>query len=80
MPEKQEQHKPEQKKPRGAVMRALSFLSQTGFAIAACLFIGVFLGRWLDRVLDTSPWLLLLCSLLGVAAAFTQIFALAKRQ
>ncbi len=32
--------------------------------------IGVFLGRFLDKLLGTSPWLLLLFSLLGVGATF----------
>ena len=69
---------PDKKKKRG-VLRALSFSSQIGITMAACVFIGVFGGRFLDGWLGTSPWLLLVFSLLGVAAAFRAIFQLAKK-
>ena len=59
--------------------KALAHMSQIGLRIAACVFIGVFLGRCLDRVLGTSPWLLLLFSLLGVGAAFKMLFDSAKK-
>lgn len=66
-------------RPRGAAMRALSLCSELAISVAACLFVGVFLGRYLDRLLDTSPWLLLVFSLLGAAAAIRVLFALAKK-
>ena len=52
---------------------AVSVLTHVGITIAACIVIGVFAGRYLDRVLGTSPWLLILFSLLGAAAAFRTI-------
>ena len=64
-------------KKNKSVIDVLSFSSQMGFTMAACVFIGVFLGRYLDNVLGTQPWLLLFFSLLGVAAAFRVIFKLA---
>ena len=67
------------KKVRGAALRALTLCSEMGISVAACLFVGVFLGKYLDRLLGTSPWLLLLLSLLGMIAAFRTMFALAKR-
>jgi len=67
------------KKSRSNIVRALSFSSQIAFTIAACIFIGVFSGKLLDSLLGTSPWLLLILSLLGMAAAFRAIFALGKR-
>ena len=57
-------------------LQALAFLSQIGISIAACLVVGIFLGRFLDNLLGTSPWLLLVCSLLGVGAAFKYILGL----
>jgi ATP synthase protein I len=48
--------------------------------MAACVLIGVFLGRFLDGLLGTSPWLLLLCSLLGVGAALKAVFELGARK
>ena len=63
-------NKPESQKQRGNFLRALLFSSQIGGTVISCLFIGVFLGKFLDQRLDTSPWLLLAFSLLGAAAAF----------
>ena len=66
------------KKQTGSLLRALSFLSQIGITMAACVFIGVFVGRFLDKLLGTTPWLLLLFALLGTAAAFKALFDLGK--
>ena len=67
------------KKQKSSILRALSFISQLGFTIAACVVIGVFLGKFLDDLLNTSPWLLLIFSLLGMIAAFRAIFGLANK-
>jgi len=66
-------------KQRGELIRALSFLSQIGFMVAACILTGVLLGRFLDRVLGTSPWFLLFFSLSGAAAAFRSVLEMAKK-
>ena len=60
-------------------VRGLSLLSQVGISIITCILIGVFLGRFLDQFFGTSPWLLLIFSLLGVGAAFKYIYELFKR-
>ena len=67
------------KRPRAAAMRALSLCSELGISVAACVFLGVFLGKGLDRLLGASPWLLLACSLLGAAAALRTLVVLAKK-
>ena len=64
----------EEKKQQNYLVKALSFFSLIGTTIFACVFIGVFLGRFLDNFLGTSPWLLLVFSLLGMVAAFRAIF------
>ncbi|MGI6169444.1 MAG: AtpZ/AtpI family protein [Christensenellales bacterium] len=61
-------------------MQALSFFSQIGITMAACVLIGVFLGRFLDNLLGTTPYLLLLFSLFGVGAAFKALFDLAGKK
>ncbi len=63
-----------------SLLRGLSLLSQIGFTVSACVITGVFLGKYLDELLNTSPWLLLLCSLLGVGAAFKALFELGGRK
>lgn len=60
-------------------LRALSFFSQIGITMAACVFIGVILGKYLDNLLGTSPWLLLVFSLLGAGAAFKSLFDLGNK-
>ena len=60
-------------------MKALSFLSQIGITIIACVAVGILLGRFLDSQLGTAPWLLLVFTLLGIAAAFKSIFEIAKK-
>ena len=67
------------KRTRGAALRALSLCSELAVSVAACLFVGVLLGKYLDHLLDTSPWLLLAFSLLGAAAAIRALFVLAKK-
>ena len=60
--------------------RAYSVLSQIGISIIACVAIGIACGWFLDRWLNTSPWLLLVCTLFGIIAAFKSIFDFAKKQ
>ncbi|MCL2704474.1 MAG: AtpZ/AtpI family protein [Defluviitaleaceae bacterium] len=68
------------KNDRGEFLRGITFLSQLGITITACILVGVFLGRWLDDTFGTSPWLLLLFTFLGIAASFMSIFDMARRR
>lgn len=54
--------------------RALAQFSQIGVTMAASVLIGVFLGKYLDELFNTSPYLLLIFSLLGAAAALRSLF------
>jgi len=66
------------KKKHYNIVQVLSFASQVGFTMAACVFVGVFIGKYLDEKLSTSPWLLLTFSLIGVLAALMAIFNMNK--
>ena len=67
------------KKPKdNQTLKALAQFSQIGFTLAASIFVGVFLGKFLDDLLGTTPWLLFIFSLLGVGAAFKSIFNIKK--
>jgi ATP synthase protein I len=69
------------KKPgRGDLAKALAFFSQISVTIIVCVAIGVFSGRWLDGLLGTSPWLLIILSFLGMGAAFKSIIDLGNRE
>ena len=67
------------KEQRDGFMLSLSFLSQIGITIIACVAVGILLGKYLDSLLGTSPWLLLVFTLLGIASAFKSIFDQAKK-
>lgn len=63
-------------KDRMQVARA----SAIGLQFAISIAIGALGGRWLDRRLDTEPYLLLVGVVLGAIAAFRDLFLLAKRE
>ncbi|HHT36612.1 MAG TPA: AtpZ/AtpI family protein [Firmicutes bacterium] len=52
---------------------AFAYFSQVGVTMAATILVGVLLGKYLDRWLGTEPWLLLICSLLGLGAAIRSL-------
>jgi len=54
-------------------IKALSYLSHVGITIIACVAVGILLGRFLDSLLSTTPWLLIVCALLGIGAAIKSI-------
>ena len=60
--------------PNRQTAKALANFSQVGVTMAASVLIGVFLGKFLDGIFGTSPWLLLLFSFFGVGAAIKSLF------
>jgi len=49
---------------------ALSKVGSFGFIMAAAIFMGYYIGSYLDRKLDTEPWFLLLFLILFIIGAF----------
>ncbi|MFA5561541.1 MAG: AtpZ/AtpI family protein [Eubacteriales bacterium] len=70
----------DKKQSRRELLRAVAFFSQVGFTISACVLLGVLAGRALDNWLGTTPWLLLLFSLLGVGAALKALFDFGQKK
>ena len=56
------------------ILRALALFTQLGFHMAACVAVGVFLGKFADSRLGTGPWLLLVFSVIGVLSAFKVLY------
>ena len=59
--------------------KALGELSSVGLALVIATVIGLAGGYYADRLLGTSPWLLLLGLALGIAAGFVNLFRSVNR-
>ena len=59
--------------------KMLASLASMGFAMVISTLLGFALGLYLDGVLGTTPWLMILFLLLGVAAGFKNIYAAIKK-
>ena len=75
-----DKNRQDKRNERRELLTALSNISQIGILIASCVIIGVMAGRFLDNLFGTAPWLLLLFSLLGMAAAFKSMFDFLNRK
>jgi len=62
-----------------ALANAFGVTLQFGLTAIFSVVLGILAGYWLDRLLDTSPWLLILFSVFGVAAAIKSLMGLAKK-
>ena len=59
--------------------KALGELSTVGLTLVIATVIGLVGGYYADRLLGTSPWLLLLGLALGIAAGFVNLFRSVSR-
>jgi ATP synthase protein I len=59
--------------------KALGELSSIGLTLVIATVIGLVGGYYADRLLGTSPWLLLLGLGLGIAAGFVNLFRSVNR-
>ena len=61
-------------------MKSLGFLSSVGICMVASCLIGLAMGFYLDKWLDTSPWMTLIFLALGITSGFRNIFILTARE
>lgn len=55
-------------------IRELAYYSSIGLSVSLSIFIGLGIGVYLDRhVFNTTPWLTLICLILGIVAGFRNI-------
>lgn len=74
-------HKKDDKEDKGGeTLRAFARLSQIGFTMAVSILLSVLLGKYLDDRLGTSPFMLLLFSLLGAGAAIKLLFDMGNKK
>lgn len=59
---------------------SLGLYGAVGFQLAAAIAIGALGGQYLDKKLNTQPWLLLIGVVLGSAIGFLQLYKLMQSQ
>jgi ATP synthase protein I len=65
---------------KSQLFKSLGFLSSVGISMVASTFIGLAMGYYLDKWLNTSPWLTLIFLGFGIISGFRNIFILTKRE
>ncbi len=65
---------------RRQLIRSLGFLSGVGISLVAACMIGLAIGHYLDRWLQTSPWMTLIWLGIGIAAGFRNVYILTQRE
>jgi F0F1-type ATP synthase assembly protein I len=59
-------------------MRSAGQAASIGFVLVISIIIGYFFGSWLDRVFGTTPWLMLVFTIMGIVAGFIEVIRIAK--
>ena len=59
--------------------REAAYFGSIGMTFSLSIFIGLFLGLWLDRIFETGPVLTFVFLGAGIAAGFRSIGKLIKR-
>jgi F0F1-type ATP synthase assembly protein I len=59
--------------------RAWADFSTAGIMFPASIAVGFFIGYMLDKNLHTSPYLTIIMTLYGIAAAFFNLFKISKK-
>ena len=60
-------------------LRTTGIASSIGLVLVISIVIGWAFGSWLDKKLGTAPWLMLLFTLMGIAAGFIEMIKLAQQ-
>ncbi len=59
---------------RMELMNLIVIAGSLGLTLFVCIFIGVFLGRMIDDFFATSPWGIIIFSLLGTVSGFWSLY------
>lgn len=65
---------------RGNPWRDVGYFGGIGFAFAVFVFGGFFLGRWLDGLIGTTPWLAMSGALLGFISAVLELVMMLRKR
>lgn len=59
--------------------RVLGLVGSFGFTTAGAIAGGYFIGSYLDRKFNTSPWIMVSFIMLGIIGSFIEFFKLVKK-
>lgn len=68
-----------EKEQRPGPMLSVGIFTALGFELAAFIFVGLYVGNWLDEWAGTSPLFLLVLLMLAGTAAGWHIYRIAER-
>jgi F0F1-type ATP synthase assembly protein I len=66
-------------KNKDEVYRIFGLVGSFGFTTAGAIAVGYFIGSYLDKKFDTSPWCMLSFIMLGIVGSFIEFFKLIKK-
>jgi ATP synthase protein I len=67
-------------KDKKKFLKSLSVLSSVGISVVLAIAIGVLIGLKLDEWLGTKPWFFFIFLIIGIIAAFRNIFIIVSRE
>ena len=50
-----------------------------GLEVGLSVVVGFLIGTWLDKLLETAPWFLLIFGIAGITAGYRSMFRMVKR-
>lgn len=65
---------------RRQLIKSLGFLSGVGISLVVSCFIGLGMGYYLDKWLDTTPWMTLIFLGFGIVSGFRNVYILTERE
>jgi ATP synthase protein I len=71
---------PKKQKNRLEKYKKFYLLGTIGVHMVVSVLIGLFIGRLLDKWLETTPWLMLLFLGFGVASGFLNLYKVGERE
>lgn len=69
----------EDNKGTNEIIRAMAITTILGTEVAICVVVGFYGGRQLDRILESSPWLMIAGILLGIGVGIWGIIKTLER-
>jgi len=65
---------------RYKILKNLTLLTQIGIVMVVPIMVGLFIGRFLDNKLNTGYLFLFIFLIMGVVAAFVNLFKIAMKK